>query len=922
MHTMAEPPERPDPELVALAQGGDQAAYGRLVARHQVLVVSVAYSVCGDFAGSQDIAQEAFVAAWRQLGTLDDFTKFKAWVCGIARNLSNSFVRRETARLERETGSLDGAPESGAEIPGPREATVSREEAALVWAALEALPEAYREPLILYYREQQSIERVAAAMDLSVDNVKQRLSRGRAMVREQVEGVVARSLGRTIPGATFTAYVLAALPVAGLPVAAGSSAATAGKGVAAAKGVLVLPWSWFALAAVSLLQLFAVFFSRRSMLRKARSPAERTFVKRNHLIFIAFLVLHPTIIVGLIEGLESLADTLYGMGFHHLMGPYVFMEGLLFGGGFTRWMSAWLCLYWGAAAVWLLWSVPLMRELVWRVQPQAQPTRWQKLFGNRTGVGAWVYRSPLTLLGLPLLDIRFGHSKEEPSVRGVARGWIALGDRAHGVVFAMGGFAVGGIAFGGCAIGLVSLGFASVGVVAIGTLGVAVGGLACGSMVSIGYVALPQSVVASWAVVPQCGALLGGDLQKMMSFANSSWAIEHRTIVYAVLKVRLWSLETSSSWASAVCNLTLILAGLIYPALSFMFRWRRGAWNISATGDVVGPMTAAAIPSEGALAFLHRRWMYLGLALLALHAAVVSGEVARDALAKEERARSWDEAFGLYVKDSKAIKSRLDALRSDLPAGVASLLASVAADPGFKLVPIPAGQFRMGMPPNEEDNMYHWNEIIPSTLVTLTKDFFLGTTDVTQGQYVALMGSGGNPASARPLAPDMPIDNVTWDEAMAYCQKLTAREQAAGRLPAGWRFTLPTEAQWEFACRAGGFQDFPDEHYGDDDARKLGARAWYRANSGGQPHPVATKDPNNWGLYDMRGNVPGWCLDWYGPYPDGAVTDPTGPATGTERVIRGGSWAADAAECGSAFRAKSKPEIGGAGFRVALVESP
>ena len=193
MPTMSEPPERPDRELVALARGGDQAAYGRLVARHQVLVVSVAYSVCGDFAGSQDIAQEAFVAAWRQLSTLEDAVKFKAWVCGIARNLGRNFVRQETRRLERETGSLDHAPESGAGIPGPREATVSREEAALVWAALETLPEAYREPLVLFYREQQSVERVATALDLSVDTVKQRLSRGRAMVREQVEG-----LGRPI----------------------------------------------------------------------------------------------------------------------------------------------------------------------------------------------------------------------------------------------------------------------------------------------------------------------------------------------------------------------------------------------------------------------------------------------------------------------------------------------------------------------------------------------------------------------------------------------------------------------------------------------------------------------------------------------------------------------------------------------------
>ena len=311
--------------------------------------------------------------------------------------------------------------------------------------------------------------------------------------------------------------------------------------------------------------------------------------------------------------------------------------------------------------------------------------------------------------------------------------------------------------------------------------------------------------------------------------------------------------------------------------------------------------------------------LYLGLALLALRAAIVGVEVGRDSLAKAEKARIYHEAQDLFLSKMRLPpRPRLAALQSNLPAGVASLLASVAAVPGLKLVPIPAGRFRMGMPASAGD-LYGFNEETSPTLVTLTRVFFLGATNVTQAQYVALMGSDSEPIRARPLASDLPIDRVTWDEAVAYCEKLTAREQAAGRLPAGWKFTLPDGSAMGIRL-PGGTRSKTNST--SSPQKPLGERAWYRANSGGQPHPVATKQPNAWGLYDMEGNVPGWCLDWYGPYPGDAVTDPTGPANGTERVIRGGSWAATEAECRSAFRAKSWPEIGKVGFRVALVSGP
>jgi len=146
---------------------------------------------------------------------------------------------------------------------------------------------------------------------------------------------------------------------------------------------------------------------------------------------------------------------------------------------------------------------------------------------------------------------------------------------------------------------------------------------------------------------------------------------------------------------------------------------------------------------------------------------------------------------------------------------------------------------------------------------------------------------------------------------MQFCRKLTERERQAGRLPEGYEYTLPTEAQWEFACRAGTTGDF---------AGNLDAMAWYNENSGNTTHPVAQKQANAWGLYDMRGNVWEWCRDWYGSYPGGSVTDPTGPSSGSFRVDRGGSWGNVAGRCRSALRRWYAPgnRLDYLGFRLSL----
>jgi formylglycine-generating enzyme required for sulfatase activity len=234
----------------------------------------------------------------------------------------------------------------------------------------------------------------------------------------------------------------------------------------------------------------------------------------------------------------------------------------------------------------------------------------------------------------------------------------------------------------------------------------------------------------------------------------------------------------------------------------------------------------------------------------------------------------------------------------------------------FEMMPIPAGTFVMGSPDDEKDRDVGGNEG-PQTTVTITKPFWLGKTEVTQAQWKAVMGN--NPSYH--TGDDLPVEMISWSDAAAFCQKLN--EMARDTLPAGYHYTLPTEAQWEYACRAGTTTRF---YYGDDPGyNQLEKYAWYGVNNSGKTHPVGGKLPNDWGLHDMHGNVWEWCLDFKGDYYGGRVTDPQGSQSGTDRVFRGGGWNDVAKYCRSAFRNGRRPHGSNSsdlGFRVALSSVP
>jgi formylglycine-generating enzyme required for sulfatase activity len=325
----------------------------------------------------------------------------------------------------------------------------------------------------------------------------------------------------------------------------------------------------------------------------------------------------------------------------------------------------------------------------------------------------------------------------------------------------------------------------------------------------------------------------------------------------------------------------------------------------------VAPRASAQTPPELGVQ------LYAGLTVTGAVGTVYSIEYVTD-LAQTNSASAWRCLEFLQLPASPY----LWADKSAPATGRRFYRAVVFAAPA-NMVFIPPGTFRMGSPTNEVDREESEG---PQTAVTITKGFWMGEYEVTQGEYLAVMGS--NPSyftTTNGFAEDLsrPVESVSWFDATNCCAKLTERERAAGRIATNSVYRLPTEGEWEYACRGLTSTRFS---YGDDSGyTNLTNYAWYLDNSGVTTHPVGQKLPNPWGLHDMYGNVWEWCQDWFDTYPGGIAVDPQGPVTGSSRVIRGGGWCSGFGwriprDCRSAYRFISFPDSWGnfIGFRAVL----
>lgn len=206
---------------------------------------------------------------------------------------------------------------------------------------------------------------------------------------------------------------------------------------------------------------------------------------------------------------------------------------------------------------------------------------------------------------------------------------------------------------------------------------------------------------------------------------------------------------------------------------------------------------------------------------------------------------------------------------------------------------VPPGQFLMGSPLQEAGRLTDETQ----HRVQLTDGFFLGETELTQRQWSSIMKE--NPSKKK--ADDLPVENVSWEQAREFCRQLTQWHRRSGDLPDGWEWDLPFEAQWEMACRAGTTGPYSGD---------LETMAWFEANSGGSVQKVALKNANEWGFQDLHGNVQEWCVDWFSAYPTNETytTNPVGPIWSFAQVVRGGSFQSPAHLCRSAARAAGVPK--------------
>jgi RNA polymerase sigma factor (sigma-70 family) len=455
-----------DAALVMASLGGDRNAFCQIVARYQNLLCSLAYSCVGDLKHSEDIAQEAFIEAWKKLDTLNDPEKLKSWLCGILRFKASHFRRKEATQPVKGASELDELDEYAnghSQQAKIEDAAISAQEQTLLWQALEKMPDTYREPLILFYREHCSVEHVASQLDLSEDTVKQRLSRGRKLLQKAMVIFVEDTLAKSTQGAVFTLAVMAAINSISAPVKA------AALGTGAIKTGSFFKWASVIVVLAAFSGIVSSFFGVRAGLDQSRTQRERNSVIIYTLIFFVITIVY----VGAMFGLKHIAFNDVGNA-----DVYAAVSQLVVLGMVLSNIVVVICMLRG------------MRKL----RAEERLFNPQAFQGEADQIGAKQreYKSRFCLAGIPLLHFRFGMPEQgdKPVV-----GWIAGGDYAYGMLFAWGGVAIAPVSVGIISVGLISVGAVGIGLFGLGTIGIGLIGFGASA---IGYKAYATFSALGW----------------------------------------------------------------------------------------------------------------------------------------------------------------------------------------------------------------------------------------------------------------------------------------------------------------------------------------------------------------------------------------------------------------------------------------
>ena len=438
---------------------GDQEAFAFLVAEHQSLVCSLTYAACGNATKSEDLAQETFIIAWKNLSKLREPKLFKSWLCGIARNVIRKTFSSRSVHSENHMSSDEVLDQIEATDLAPSERASNTDDSTLVWATLEQLPENYRVPLILYYREEHSIQRVSELLEITQEATRQRLSRGRALLKQEVTKQVEESLFHTRPTNAFTLAVAGALPAF-----ACSGMAAAGVGTSTAKGT-----AWFLGTSFStiihvlmgpLIGILGGWFGYKMSLKAAKSEEEKTEIKKMSLWVCCLIFLFGVPLISAI---------------------YMRTTGIVNSDKLFISLMVGLCIFYGLGLFGLIFYFNS------RLAKIREKLTEKDTIQISTELESYEFRTKSSFLGLPWIHVHRGGYSKGKHKSATAKGWIAIGDIALSPFFAAGSICIAPIAFGAMALGGLAFGGLAVGWIAAG--GFAAGWLGIGGF-ALGYQAV------------------------------------------------------------------------------------------------------------------------------------------------------------------------------------------------------------------------------------------------------------------------------------------------------------------------------------------------------------------------------------------------------------------------------------------------
>jgi RNA polymerase sigma factor (sigma-70 family) len=520
--------ETNDASLVMLSLGGDRDAFCEIVSRYQNLLCSLAYSSVGDIKYSEDISQEAFVEAWKKLDTLKDPEKLKSWLCGILRFKVSRYCRKEGKQPIKGASELEEHDVPVSDNEQIEDTAIREQEQALLWQTLDKMDGTYREPLVLFYREQQSVERVAAELDLSVDTTKQRLSRGRKLLKRAMISFVEETLTKSKPGIGFTAGVLSAISSIAPPAKAAAFGASATKAASFFKLATFLTF----LAAFS--GVISSFFGLRASLDQSRTQRERQHAIK---VVAMFMLSALAYVLGMFALKYFALDTnsssegnlqIYTIASHLLV--FIFVGSYLL--------------------------------LVHRMFRDTQKLRAQERIFNpqafhreadQKGSKKHEYKSQLSLFKTPLFHFKFGmlETDEKP-----AFGWFAGGSKAYGLLFAWGGLAIAPISVGIVSVGVISIGAVGFGLIAIGTVAIGIIGFGASA---IGYKAYGSFSALGW----ESAFSNGFSIAKDAAIGSVAYAEQVNNKLAADIS-NLTSLGQSYQWILALISILVIVPSIMH----------------------------------------------------------------------------------------------------------------------------------------------------------------------------------------------------------------------------------------------------------------------------------------------------------------------------------------------------------------------